>query len=351
MEKIEPKITEITDKRRKGRINKLNQIKYKKDKKQGEMNMRKNVNKKSNNRSKVVSALAMLLVSAVALSSASYAWFTMSKQVEVKGIELTATAPDNVLIATNTAYETIGDYASVKQLVVTDATNGKKDVLKGDTTTPISGTDLLLPSSSVNGLNLYDTENVEDEGQDKDGALYKKSTNATELYYVDVPLYILTTGSGDVNVAIDTEKSKVTGTDGGIVNAVRFAVLEDTSSKGVYAINKEMFKKNETDVKPVSNVANPDNITGLGTPTYDKCDVITVGAKNADEQTAANKNKITLKGTGNDGFNANVDTGATNKYEYTKVIVRIWIEGQSLYCKTANAKQKFNFDLTFKAVD
>lgn len=34
--------------------------------------MRKDVNKKSNNRSKVVSSLAMLLVSAVALSSASY---------------------------------------------------------------------------------------------------------------------------------------------------------------------------------------------------------------------------------------------------------------------------------------
>ena len=144
--------------------------------------MRKDVNKKSNNKSKVVSALAMLLVSAVALSSASYAWFTMSKQVEVKGIELTATAPDNVLIATNSeTFDTITPYASTKTLVVAaDAQeqSTKKDVLKGGTDTAILASDLLLPSSSTDGLKLYDTESVKDTGEDlgTGKAKYKESS-------------------------------------------------------------------------------------------------------------------------------------------------------------------------------
>ena len=302
--------------------------------------MRKNVNKKSNNRSKVVSALAMLLVSAVALSSASYAWFTMSKSVKVDGIQLQATAPDNVLIATNSdAFETITPYASTKTLEVAE---GKKDVLKGGVNpeTAIAASDLLLPCSSATGVNLYNTLDIKDSGEDKGAdSKYTTSTNtaaATELYYVDVPLYILTTGSKNVNVAIDTEKSSIETVAGGeIYNAVRFAVLDDamTTSKGVYTMNKEMF----TGATPVESV-----VAEKANYAENDAAILLGNASNI-----AENNKIELKGTAN-MTGANVDT---NKYQYTKVVVRVWIEGQNKNCVTANANQKFKFNLTFKAVE
>lgn len=301
--------------------------------------MRKDVNKKSNNRSKVVSALAMLLVSAVALSSASYAWFTMSKEVSVTGIELQATAPDNVLIATNSdAFDTITPYASTKTLEVAE---GKKDVLKGGVNpeTAIAASDLLLPCSSATGVNLYNTLDIKDSGEDKGAeSKYTISTNtaaSTELYYVDIPLYILTTGSKDVDVAIDTEKSSIETVDSGnIFNAVRFAVLDDamTTSKGVYTMNKEMF----TGATPVESVV-------AEKADYAENDAA-IELNKASE--VKKENKIKLKGTAKMD-KANVDT---NKYQYTKVVVRVWIEGQNKYCVTANANQKFIFNLTFKAV-
>lgn len=55
--------------------------------------------KKSNAAKKLVPATCMLLVSATMLASSTYAWFTMSREVEVKGIHMTATVPETLQIS------------------------------------------------------------------------------------------------------------------------------------------------------------------------------------------------------------------------------------------------------------
>lgn len=305
--------------------------------------MRKNVNKKSNNRSKVVSALAMLLVSAVALSSASYAWFTMSKQVEVKGIQLTATAPDNVLIATeHDAHTTITPYKSIRD-IKDERTN---NIFRGGTTKTINAGDTLIPCSSVNGTKLYYTEEINDDGSDKttNSKYYetttstKESTEADGLYYVDIPLYILTTGSENVSIAVDPKLSSVTaeGENSKIYQAVKFAVLKDEDGTlsnigGTFQATDTMFGN------PVSDV------TGT-TATY------------ADDNNAAItlKQDATERGTdfllyGTDHLTRKNQVSGNNgkTYEYTKVVVRVWIEGQNKNCITDNANQSFNVDLVF----
>ena len=47
---------------------------------------------------RLIPAIAMLLVSAVMLSTASFAWFTISNQAEVSGMQVTATAGSSLLI-------------------------------------------------------------------------------------------------------------------------------------------------------------------------------------------------------------------------------------------------------------
>lgn len=303
--------------------------------------MRKNVNKKSNNRSKVVSALAMLLVSAVALSSASYAWFTMSKKVEVKGIELTATAPDNVLIATNSSHSAITDYASVQELNKETKIN---DVLVGGTNTAIDASTLLYPASSLEGKDgsIFQTEDIEDDGSAKAHATFSAATNDAakkKVYYVDVPLFILTTGSEPVKVAINQEKSEIiagTKNNEEIYKAVKFAVLNKDKTEnigGTYA------SKESADL-----FANP--VIKAGTLPADDMlaetdKVIKLGSVNA---TIDDGNKIALAGKSESGV---ID----GKYTPTEVTVRIWIEGQSKSCVTKNANQKFKFNLVFDAVE
>jgi hypothetical protein len=60
------------------------------------MNMKNN--KKKSPMMKIVSAAAMLAVSASMLGTSTYAWFTMNKTVEVKGMQLQAQAEKGLLI-------------------------------------------------------------------------------------------------------------------------------------------------------------------------------------------------------------------------------------------------------------
>ena len=48
---------------------------------------------------KLLPAIAMLLVSAVMMSTASFAWFTMNSEVKATGMEVTAIAPDSIWIS------------------------------------------------------------------------------------------------------------------------------------------------------------------------------------------------------------------------------------------------------------
>ena len=48
---------------------------------------------------KLIPATCMLLVSATALVSSTYAWFTMSREVEVQNIQMTATTPEDIQIS------------------------------------------------------------------------------------------------------------------------------------------------------------------------------------------------------------------------------------------------------------
>ena len=65
--------------------------------------MKKNTNNSIDNKvsvkRKLIPAVAMLATSAAMLSTSTYAWFTMSKEVEVTGINMTATVPDNIQIS------------------------------------------------------------------------------------------------------------------------------------------------------------------------------------------------------------------------------------------------------------
>ena len=55
--------------------------------------------KKTMRKSALLSSIAMLVVSAIVLTSATYAWFSSSKDVNVTGIDSTVKVADGLLIS------------------------------------------------------------------------------------------------------------------------------------------------------------------------------------------------------------------------------------------------------------
>lgn len=61
--------------------------------------------KKNSAMKKLIPATSMLLVSATMLTASTYAWFTMSREVEVTGIKMTATVPEDLQISLGAIYK------------------------------------------------------------------------------------------------------------------------------------------------------------------------------------------------------------------------------------------------------
>jgi len=63
------------------------------------MTTKKSDKKKPSAARKLIPAIGMLTVSAMMLSTSTYAWFTMSREVEVKNIQMTASVPEDLQIS------------------------------------------------------------------------------------------------------------------------------------------------------------------------------------------------------------------------------------------------------------
>ena len=90
------------------------------------------------NTRKLIPALAMLLVAAVMMSTASFAWFTMNSTVKAEGMQITAVAPASLWITDKTEGTTDADWKSAVEFKneVTVPEKGMAPVqVKGGTTT------------------------------------------------------------------------------------------------------------------------------------------------------------------------------------------------------------------------
>jgi hypothetical protein len=144
--------------------------------------MKKTTRKPSTMR-KIVPAAGMLAVSAMMLATSTYAWFTMSREVEVKNIQMTATTPENIQLS----FGAIGDPSETNSL----ANNG--GYLTG--AVPAKDTDWanigdishyyrfgkLIPASSTDGENVFFTADAAGVGRTmKTGAkFYQAAAGAT----------------------------------------------------------------------------------------------------------------------------------------------------------------------------
>ena len=92
---------------------------------------------------KIISASAMLLISAAMLGTATYAWFTMNKEVEVTGMQVKAKAEQGLLI------NEVADYSDSNW--DNEATNNQSEGIRlHATSTANTGTWYVAYSSKAN---------------------------------------------------------------------------------------------------------------------------------------------------------------------------------------------------------
>lgn len=210
----------------------------------------KTANNKHSAKKKLIPAVGMLLASAMALSSSTYAWFTMSREVEVTGIQMAATVPEDLQIS-------LGALTSGELNASTGIITG------GSATTPVLATDWsnaaivsnyysfgkLIPASSTTGQNVYFTPDADGVGKTVSGEAnyYQASAGATAYEYKAADETFVSGGGGDSAMATlhaynATEKTgtNTTGTwavteeegdDGGYFEA---ASWNDTNDDGYY---------------------------------------------------------------------------------------------------------------------
>ncbi len=254
-------------------------------------------------RHKLIPAIIMLIVAAITMSTASYAWFTMSNRVEVTGVELTVVAPTNILIRQGGSTNTFLNNVNVSGLNVT----GK-----------------LSHASSVDGVTMITVEDstvgVNELGSIVVGTTMVATTTPVadghDGYYLDYPLQLVNTGALDVKVGLDnlsitTVATSVAGTS--IVNAVRFAILDSakTTSLGIFSIDGDS----------ATLAYDSTTSTVAATTLTTKADMFVLQSGGIADATSP--------------------TGAET------IVIRVWIEGQDPACVSLNAGSSFaiSFDL------
>lgn len=165
-------------------------------------------NKKGSKMKKLVPAAGMLAISATMLATSTYAWFTMSREVEVKNIQMTATVPEDIQISlgtlgtytagtggaagtytTETSETGVSLVASTGVLMKTATASNADD---GNVLAPTNTWDWsnsadisayyqfgrLMPASSADGTEIYFTPDANGVGKTvKANASYYKATN------------------------------------------------------------------------------------------------------------------------------------------------------------------------------
>lgn len=195
---------------------------------------------------KIVSAAAMLAVSASMLATSTYAWFSMNDTVSVSGLNLTAKSNDTYLLIsqTNTTYGAIQTEGLTSQTVtLTDAevypaspalTSAEANYLTVAAGHYTTGGDLITTAGTqvVSAATAADEENWFTANANAVNAATIKTASAKQLTtfddYVIVDDYYLTVAAGSNPANALTVTASIAAKDSGTdAQAVKLLVVDD----------------------------------------------------------------------------------------------------------------------------
>lgn len=307
---------------------------------------------------KLIPAVAMLATSAVMLSTATYAWFTMNKEVKMTGLNMTATVGEGIEIALAEVADS-GNTLDFKNGAAPDdarSLSWKSAVVVGNYYTSFGK---IKPSSSVNGTTFFDATNASDGGKvastfktvdaatSDSGFIVtqtalntgndKVNTNETTGYYIDIPVHIRTSksaesGSGNIfyKMTIDDADEAA---EKDLFKAVRVAFIQNSASTVILGADKTYY-----DTGAVASIDGNGNGTKAAVTVNSGTDGAVFGS-------VTDPNYISSVGV-DSGLDIPYATSA-GTYGHLDFIVRVWLEGESKFCYDEKAGQSWNINLAF----
>ena len=317
--------------------------------------MKTNEKKNTPAKKKLIPAVAMLTTSAVMLSTATYAWFTVSREVEVTGIKLTATTPQTIEIS-------LGQATTSNTLTHgVEATAPNSDDMW--THTAATGSvyqdfGKLIPVSSVDGFNMFYTEKATENGKKvsdvpnpftkaetavgwefkeggksaETGAVVNAAENDGSGYYLDIPVWFRTTSTDAVTLGLEVEikNSSDDDTKSVLYKAARVAILPETKSA------QKVFS--ETGAKYYKD--------GKAVATAGATLAASYGDVSAATEATVTGGKVTNPDAATQVATVTASTG-TGYGGAVKYYIRVWLEGEDEACWNADAGQDFVINLKF----
>ena len=172
----------------------------------------------TNTKKQLMTAIAMLVVAALALGTSTYAWFISNQDVKVQEMTFTAQSVEDVQIALATttwdgslsANQTNTTAGAFKTVISANDVLTLYNGLAGGAATLTTGA--LKPASTINGSTFF-TSKTTDSAWELDGVYKAKTfdsvTNVRQDCVKAIPLY-LKSSSGS-SIYFDTTKTTVTG--------------------------------------------------------------------------------------------------------------------------------------------
>ncbi len=279
---------------------------------------------------KLIPALVLLLVSAMVLSTSSYAWFSMNKTVSATGMELKATVSNNLLIADGTSVITTAKAAesafqasfskSIKGIIEPSSTTTGKTFFyttdaKADGSKTILDADhnyLLYTASDAASLpDTYADKFSEDYGVSKTAAAALVDDLNKAVPYVDYVFQLKATNTEVTAVALKLSKLDLEYTK------------TDTEVDNEKAYRVAVFTQKLTGEETLVATADEGTLVTIYAPT---------GYKMHTEDQAVTSTDALGTVTYNDPAKTKIDEVSSSSTEYFKVVIRLYIEGEDTTC-------------------
>lgn len=359
-------------------------------------------NKKNTTMRKIVPAAGMLSISAVMLATSTYAWFTMNKEVEVKGLQMQATASSGLEISLGAFGTQSGTKAVSVNTPSKEDISWKRAILVSDYYKEIGK---ILPSSSDDAYDIYkvpaakvyagghavETDATITSATQADSAtltlqtygsgtgnIATVDTAGTEGYYIDIPMWIRTSNQETTGTPV---YATVTVTDpddsngSALIKAARVAIIpiasanaETGSCNVTYASTS--YSSDSSNLATVTPLASSttsifglkangtsaamDTNTAIDWPTYHDGKVINATGTYTPSGTGTTLGTTSLSAARGLGETSIAPTNvftipAATADDYGRVgfVARVWLEGESIYCEDATANQDWNIDFHF----
>lgn len=313
---------------------------------------------------KIMSAFFMLLITVVALSTASYAWFTENTTVALDDIDVNVSASNGIQIST----DAVNWKAAISNADITDNAYTGHNNKKPNSLVPVStGGDVDITTGF---MNVYKGA-VESNGSSGNILTATKTTETDENFgdFIAFDLFVLTNKQETLYLTTSANVNYLSG-DQGLKNATRVAFVVEgntaagssqataTGLKPSTATNAIIWEPNNND-HTATAIAHAASSSSIGR-TISATEVLSsyygviapISAATAVPLNATPTSHSTYFKTVTPNISTNTTHGeeaiTTVSAGITKIRVYAWVEGQDVDCENEASGSGVTFNISIK---